>query len=156
MIELILPGHKPIHLQHLVCDVNGTLALDGRLVNGVQEALASLAGALGVHLITADTHGRQAELDRQLGLTGVRIPCGEEAKAKAAFVRQLGASQVVAIGQGANDAAMLAAAQVGIAVLSEEGTAVEALTAADVVAPGILAALALLQNPRRLVATLRR
>jgi hypothetical protein len=41
-------------------------------------------------------------------------------------------------------------------VLSPEGTAVDTLTAADVVAPGILVALELLEKPIRLVATLRK
>jgi P-type E1-E2 ATPase len=79
-----------------------------------------------------------------------------EASQKAAFVRGLGAEHVVAIGNGANDAAMLQKAAIGIAVLGPEGLALEALLAADVVAPDILTALELLQDPARLVATLRR
>jgi len=55
-----------------------------------------------------------------------------------------------------NDAGMLRAAGLGICVLSPEGTAGEAAQAADVLTPDIAAALALLHNPRRLVATLRR
>jgi len=63
---------------------------------------------------------------------------------------------VIALGQGANDVAMLHDAALGICVLVAEGTAVEALMAADVVAPNVLDALALLYQPLRLVATLRR
>ncbi|MCA9958568.1 MAG: HAD hydrolase family protein, partial [Anaerolineales bacterium] len=61
----------------------------------------------------------------------------------------------VAVGNGRNDALMLQAAALGIAVLQAEGTAVVTLTAADVVTPTILDALALLTEPRRLIATLR-
>ena len=43
-----------------------------------------------------------------------------------------------------------------IAVLGEEGLAMETLNAADVVVPHVNAALDLLLNPLRLVATLRR
>jgi soluble P-type ATPase len=50
----------------------------------------------------------------------------------------------------------LKAAALGICVLSSEGTAVETLLAADVVAPSIFAALELLDKPLRIVATLRR
>ena len=75
---------------------------------------------------------------------------------KADFVRQLGAEHVVAIGQGANDAGMLKAAGLGIAVLGEEGLAIEALTSAHVLARDIYEALNLLEFPARLVATLRR
>jgi soluble P-type ATPase len=51
---------------------------------------------------------------------------------------------------------MLHEAALGICVLGLEGTAVEVLMAADVVAPRVLDALDLLYQPLRLVATLRR
>jgi soluble P-type ATPase len=51
---------------------------------------------------------------------------------------------------------MLRAAAVGVAVLQEEGTSMAALQGADVVVPGINAALELLLEPQRLIATLRR
>lgn len=155
MIELHIPGRGVIQLDHLVCDVNGTLALDGRLLDPAANALARLRDRLTVHLLTADTHGRQDEIDRALGLQAVRIPPGPEAEAKAAYVRTLGAARVAAIGQGANDAAMLREAALGIALLSPEGLATAALAAADVLAPDIAGALALLEHPLRLVATLR-
>lgn len=156
MIELTIPGRGQVQLDHLVSDVNGTLALDGRLMEGVAAALTTLADRLSIHLLTADTHGRQDTIDRQLGLEAVRIPAGDEAEAKAAYVNELGAERVVALGQGANDAGMLHTAQIGICLISPEGLAVEALTAADIVAPDILSALALLENPLRIVASLRR
>ena len=156
MIELDIPGRGVLRLQHLVTDVNGTLAVDGQLIEGVAKSLLGLRDRLQIHLLTADTHGRQESLDRQLGLQAVRIQAGGESLAKAAFVRALGADQVIALGQGANDVAMLHDAALGICVLGAEGTAVEALMAADVVAPNVLDALALLYQPLRLVATLRR
>jgi P-type E1-E2 ATPase len=156
MIELNVPGRGVILLDHLVSDVNGTLALDGQLIDGVARELGVLRDRLTLHLVTSDTSGRQAEIDRKLGVEAVRISPGGEAEAKAAYVRKLGAERVVAIGQGANDASMLREAALGICVLSPEGVAVEAINAADVVAPGILDALFLLEHPLRLVATLRR
>ncbi len=67
----------------------------------------------------------------------------------------LGSHSVVAIGNGANDAWMLRQAALGIAVMGGEGLAVKCLSAADIVLPGIEAALDLLIYPRRLLATLR-
>jgi P-type E1-E2 ATPase len=156
MIELTIPGRGTLRLQFLVCDVNGTLALDGRLIEGVARPLLALQDRLELHLLTADTHGKQAEIDRQLAVRAERVPPGDEAGAKAVFVRKLGAEHVVAIGNGANDAGMLIEAAVGIAVISPEGTAAEALQAADIVAPDIAHALELLERPMRLVASLRR
>ena len=156
MIELNIPGRGLIQLNHLVSDVNGTLALDGQLLDGAPKALLALGDRLHLHLLTADTHGRQAQIDDQLGLQAVRIPPGSEAKAKAAYVHELGSENVVALGQGANDASMLHEAAIGIAVASVEGLAIESLNSADVVVPDIIAALELLEHPTRLVATLRR
>lgn len=156
MIELSVPGRGLIELEHLVCDVNGTLAIDGRLLEGVARALNDLRDRLELHLLTADTHGRQELIDQQLNTKAVRIHPGEESQQKAEYVRRLGTEQVIAIGQGANDAAMLECACLGICVLSKEGTAIQALLAADLVAPDIYAALEMIENPLRLVATLRK
>ena len=156
MIEINIPGRGLIQLRYLVSDVNGTLALDGQLLDGVPKNLLALSDRLQLHLLTADTHGRQAQIDEQLGLQAMRIPQGGEAEAKAAYVHELGAESVVALGQGANDAGMLRAAAIGIAVASVEGLAIESLTSADVVVPNINTAFELLEHPKRLVATLRR
>ena len=155
MIEFTIPGRGRLKLEHLVLDVNGTLALDGKLIDGVEQALAGLSDRLEIHLVTADTHGRQAEVDRQLGLQAVRLRPGEEVEQKAAFVRQLGAEKTAAIGQGANDAGMLREAVIGMAILSPEGLSADALSAADLVLPDILSALEMFEKPLRIVASLR-
>jgi soluble P-type ATPase len=154
MIEIEVPGRGLYALRHAAFDVNGTLATDGNLIEGVFELLRLLRDQLDVHLLTADTHGRQHLLDAQLGTTARIITQG--AAEKAAFVHELGAEHVVAIGNGANDAPMFKEAALAIAVLGEEGLAVEALQAADVVVRRVHDALNLLLMPDRLRASLRR
>ena len=156
MIELNIPGRGLVQLHHLVCDVNGTLAVDGQLPEGVKLRLSALRDRLTLHLLTADTHGKQETIDRQLNIKAVCIQPGDEVTQKAKYVQQLGADTVVAIGQGANDAGMLRAAGLGICVLSAEGTAVETLLGADLVAANISDALEMLEKPLRIVATLRK
>lgn len=156
MIELNIPGQGTIQLEHLVSDVNGTLAIDGQLIEGVIHSLRELSDRLQIHLLTADTHGKQKIIDQQLGLYAIRIESGFESEQKAAYVNQLGPRQVVAIGQGANDAGMLKAARLGICILSQEGAAVETLLNADLVLPDILSALSLLTQPLRIVASMRK
>lgn len=156
MIELNIPGWRTLRLSHLVCDVNGTLALDARLMDGLFRPLTNLRDRLEVHLITADTHGKQAEIDHLLNVRSILIHPGDEAVQKADFVRSLGADTVAAIGQGANDAEMLKTAGLGIAVMSREGLAVATLQAADLVVPDIFSALELFEKPMRIVATLRK
>jgi P-type E1-E2 ATPase len=109
-----------------------------------------------VHLLTADTHGQQAVIDQQLNLIATRLAPGNEQMQKRLFVDRLGAGNVVAIGQGANDAAMLKAATLGICVLSAEGAAAETMAASDIIVPDIFAALELLDKPLRIVASLRK
>jgi P-type E1-E2 ATPase len=155
MIELNIPGKGILQLEHLVSDVNGTLALDGQLPEGLSRLVRNLRDRLTIHLLTADTHGKQSIIDQQLGLQAVRIQPGDEARQKAEYVRRLGAERVVAMGQGANDALMLREAALGICILSREGVALETLQAADLLAPDVFAALELLDKPLRIVASLR-
>ena len=150
-----IPGWRRLELEHLVLDLNGTLARDGRLLPGVEPAVTRLASSLRCHLVTADTFGTAS------GLLGPAVelariqPGGEEAQ-KLEIVRRLGPERVVALGNGANDVAMLEQAALGIAVLGPEGTASAALAAADLVVPGPREGLELLLKTDRLRATLRR
>jgi P-type E1-E2 ATPase len=156
VIELNIPGRGALRLDHLVTDVNGTLAIDGQLIEGVARRIELLKDRLTIHMLTADTHGKQVFIDQQLGLTAARIRPGNESEQKADYVRQLGAESVVALGQGANDAGMLMEAALGICVISKEGMAGETLLSADLVLPDINAALDLLDKPLRIVASLRK
>jgi len=156
MIEIEIPGFRTFRFQDLVLDVNGTLAKDGELIEGVAGLLKELRAKLNLHLITADTHGKQAEVDRILGMKAAAIPHKDQAQAKLRYIEQLGADEVVAIGNGANDAAMLARAALGIVIIGPEGAAVEAVLKADAVAPDIRTGLEMLLYPKRLIATLRR
>lgn len=156
MIEMKIPGRGLMQLEHLVLDLNGTLAVDGRLLDNIPRLLHNLRDRLVIHLLTADTHGKQGLIEQQLGISVARIDPGNEVHQKGEYVRQLGAERVVAIGQGMNDATMLKTAALGICVLSVEGAAVETLLAADLVTPNIYAALELLEKPLRIVASLRK
>lgn len=154
-LEIDIPSRGVLRLEHLVLDVNGTIALDGQLVPGVSERLGKLGDSLTPWLLSADTQGTLDELAVRLRVEARRLRPGQEAAQKASFVQELGAQRVVAIGNGANDAAMLQRAALGIAVLGGEGLSAACLSAADVIVPTIETALDLLLCPRRLIATLR-
>jgi soluble P-type ATPase len=156
MIEIEILGYKTLRLQHLVLDVNGTIAKDGQLLEGVAELLNELHTKLDLHLVTADTHGKQQTIDRLLQLKATLISSKNQLQAKLDFIERLDPTSVVAIGNGANDSAMLERAALGVWIIGPEGSAVEALLKADVVAPNIQAGLELLLHPKRLIATLRR
>ena len=182
MLTVDVPGYGRLALEHLALDLNGTLALDGEVLPGVAERLAALSPHLQIHLLTADTRGRGAATATALGIRLHRLtpgfvvsaprpeprperdeglgtkahPNGDEAAQKRAFVESLGADRVAAVGNGANDAEMLAVAALGVAVLGPEGLARAAWQNADLIVPDIGAALDLLLHPQRLIATLRR
>jgi len=155
MLEIPIPGGPMLRFAHLVADFNGTLAVDGQLIAGVAEALLTLAAALDIHVVTADTFGRVKQAMAGVRCATTILPSGEQDSAKLQYVQRLGAISCVCIGNGRNDRLMLAAAGLGIAVVQGEGAAVDALLSAKIVTPNIGVALGLLLNPERLVATLR-
>jgi soluble P-type ATPase len=155
VIEIAIPGFGKLELTDLVCDYNGTLALDGVLLESARTRLARLSEHVRVHVITGDTFGTA-----RAGLQGLPcevnlLPADDQAAAKERFVEGLGTTHVVAIGNGRNDRLMLAACALGIGVCGGEGIAADAAAACDVVVSDIDAALDLLLETNRLVASLR-
>lgn len=155
MIRVDIPAFGDLRLDHLVLDYNGTIALDGRLLPGVRPRLAALSQHLRIHVVTADTFGKALAQLRAIECRKVILGRRAQDRAKAAYVRRLGAARTVCIGNGRNDRSMLRLAGLGIAVLQNEGAASEALAAADLVMPGIVQALDALERPLRLAASLR-
>lgn len=155
MIDVTIPGFGHLELSELVCDFNGTLARDGMLIDGVRDRLVQVSRHVNVRVVTADTFGTaRAQLNGCACELEVLEP-DDQAIAKAAVVERLGASRVVAIGNGRNDRLMLASAALGIAVLGDEGLAGDAAGSGTIVTRHIADALGLLLEPRRIVATLR-
>jgi P-type E1-E2 ATPase len=150
-----IPGWGNVLLRHLLCDLNGTLSLDGQVRPGVRRRLELLAGKLRIYVLTADTLGTATTALSGLPVRLKLIEGEDSAAAKAQVVRELGTNGVAAIGNGRNDRLMLAEAALGVAVLGPEGASPLALAAADVVTSSIEDALDLLLIPGRLKATLR-
>ncbi len=155
MFEVDIPGYGSLKIQHLVLDYNGTLAVDGALLDGVAAQLNTLSALMRIHVITADTFGKAREALAEISCELTILSDIAQDEQKQEFVWKLGANRVAAIGNGRNDRLMLDAAILGIGVLHTECAAAQTLRDADMVAPNIQAALSLFTNPLRLVATLR-
>ena len=155
MITVDIPGYKTLELQHLVMDYNGTLAVDGTLLSGVAELLIQLSRDLTLHVLTADTFGKVQDEMEGLPCRVSILPPEDQHEGKADYVRKLSLDSVVAIGNGRNDRLMLKESALGITLVQEEGAALQSVQSADIVCPSIIAALSLLANPRRLIASLR-
>ena len=155
MIDVAIPGFRRLELTDLVCDFNGTLASDGVLLSGIRDRVSRLAKRLQIHVISGDTFGTARPQLTDLACEIVILPALEQAQAKQHFVDGLGRNGVVAVGNGRNDALMLAAAALGIGVCGDEGIAAEALQSCAIVVRNIHDALDLLLSEKRLIATLR-
>ncbi len=155
-LDLDIPGREPLELQGVLCDMNGTLTLDGQLSREVAESLQRVAAIMKVYVMTADTFGTARKMFASLPLELVRMPAGiPGTHAKRDFLKKLDAKTHAAIGNGYNDHLMLQEAVLGICILGCEGAHALSLAAADLIVTNPIDALNLLLKPQRLIAGLR-
>ena len=105
MLSVKIPGREELQLSHLVLDYNGTIALDGEIIEAIRPRLEVLAESLSISVITADTHGTAAKKCEGLPLQVLTFPTTEVGKIKAAEVCRMEGG-VVTIGNGFNDIQM--------------------------------------------------
>ncbi|GLI54957.1 hypothetical protein PM10SUCC1_04720 [Propionigenium maris DSM 9537] len=82
-MKIIIPGGETLEIDHIVSDYNGTIALDGRLIEGVAELMGKLAEEVTIHVITADTFG---SVEREL--QGVPVSYTRSAQRSRTGLRQ--------------------------------------------------------------------
>ena len=156
MLEIDIPGYKKIKAEHLVLDYNGTLAIDGKLMEGVRALLEKLTIQLTIHILTADTFGTAKSELAGINCNLVILEPGSQDIQKEAYVHDLGKDRVIAIGNGQNDVLMLSAASLGILVIQHEGAFLKLAGICGIVCLAITDALDLLLHPLRIIATLRK
>jgi len=160
MLEVDLPCGGSYRIKNLVLDLNGTLTVDGILIEGVEERLKALCATLSVSILTADTNLTLEGLVQSLGPTCAlrvhRLASGRGDLQKLAFLQEIGRESTIAIGNGCSDALMLKDAALGICIMGKEGAALEAIRASKLVFLHICDALDLILKRNRLIATLRR
>jgi len=156
MINLTIPGRGTYTLEHLILDLNGTIALDGEIIGGVRERLTKLSQSLEVTVVTADTNKNAESLLKELPVSIYRINEGLEDEQKLTVVLRKGRDKTISIGNGCNDVSMLRESSIGICVVGREGASPEAMMASDLVVRTIDDAFDLFLQPHRLRASLRR
>jgi len=156
MLNINIPGCKNFNVEKIVFDLNGTIACDGKLIEGIKEGINSLAEKFDIYILTADTFGTAEKLLKELKAELVVVDNCDCSKFKADFVEKLGRKRVIAVGNGNNDAQMLKNAELGIAVIGPEGTAKRALLGAELISRDINDVIEIISNPERLKATLRK
>lgn len=155
MLIYQIPGRDTIELNYLVLDFNGTVAIDGQLIEGVKERLIALSKHIKLYIATADTHGNVRQACQDIPVQIHTFKSQAAAKEKLKLISQLGQDRCVCMGNGYNDLLMIQAAMLSIAVMEEEGLYSQCLLHADLVVKSILDGLDLLLKEDRLRASLR-
>lgn len=155
MLQINIPGFSALKLNYALIDYNGTLAIDGKLLEDITPTLNALSKHLEVHIITGDSFGTAKTELAGIKCTLTILPSENQAIAKQKYLQQLNPNETVAIGNGRNDSYILKESALGIVILSHEGAAIDSIMSANLMVPSIFQALDLLHHPRRLIATLR-
>ena len=150
-----IPNYKTLTLTNIVLDYNGTIAKDGILKEEVAPLLKQLTSLFNVHVITADTFGSVAQQMKAFNLTIKVLQSADHTQEKQDYIKSLSSQSCAAIGNGNNDIYMIKEAEVGIALLGDEGCSTKTLQESDIVCKSIESALELFLHDKRLVATLR-
>ena len=147
-----IPGARALELDHLLLDVNGTIANRAHLIEGVEDRIGRIRNQLEVHLLSADTLHNLDDTAARLGVAATRVTDGTE---KLDYAVELGPERCAAVGNGVNDVPMLEAVRLGIVVVGPEGAGGPTVRAADVVCVSILDAIDLLLEDDTTKSTLR-
>lgn len=155
MININIPGWANMDIENMVIDLNGTLAIDGKISLEVKERINKLSELINIYVLTSDTYGTAFEECKDLRAKLVKIEGDGVEEGKFEFIKGLPVEKTVVVGNGNNDKLILKEAALGIAVLGEEGLSISAIRNADIVVKNISDALDLFLKPKRLIATLR-
>jgi P-type E1-E2 ATPase len=155
MIFVSIPGFEDLKLENILFDFNGTLAVDGVLIDGVKERLNVLSNKLKIFVVTGDTFGTAREQLDGLNCELIVAEQFNQSDFKLQVLKKIGCKKTVAVGNGNNDVKILKEAVLGIAVLESEGVSTKAVLSADVLVKNIHNAFDLILNTTRLKATLR-
>jgi soluble P-type ATPase len=155
-VRIEIGGGQSLEIKNLLLDFNGTLAQGSRISEHAKALLQQLSINFNICVATADTRGNAAAECEGLPVKLLELPRGmPEDKAKLQLLEKLGRENTITLGNGRNDALMLARAALGVCVLGEEGAHKAAVAAAQVLVSSIEDGLKLLGEPERLLATLR-
>ena len=136
MIKTQIPGWGELAIENLILDFNGTIAKDGRVMDGVKELLEKIHDqGVTIYIVTADTNGTVMEECAKLPVEVKIFDSDTVARDKRCLCQSLGCERTASIGN--------------------EGAYTNSAMQADVLVTDICNALELLLSPNRMTATLR-
>ena len=155
-MKIEIPNYGEFKIENLAFDFNGTLATGGEVPEKVIKKLNSLTTNFKVYILTADTFGTVREMVNELDIEVAIIEKGDGTNFKRDYIQKIGNNETIAIGNGNNDRLMLEEAAIGIALIGNEGAAIKTILNSDLVLNNIFDVFQLLEEPERLIASLRK
>ncbi len=154
MILIERPELNPLEVEFILIDFEGTLAVDRRVHPKAKDKIDLLSKRAKMYVLTKEKRELIEERLRKVKAEIIYLAETDSSQRKLDLLRQLGPARCVAIGNGADDAATIQEAGIGICVIGKEGASGEAMKNADLVFTDILDALDFLLKPLRQKATL--
>lgn len=154
-MKINIPGYRPLNIENVVMDFNGTIAVDGVITESVKERIIRLAEQVHVYVITSDTQGTAARELRGLPIILKIFNSSNVGECKRQIIDELGGDTCACIGNGNNDRLMFQSAALSIAVLETEGLYAPILLSADLLVKSSEDALDLLLDTKLLISGLR-
>ena len=154
-MKFVIPEYGTYNIKNMVFDFNGTIAEGGLVELWNLEKLVELSKDFNIYVITADTFGSVNKIFDGLPVNVEIISLETGSKDKERFIEELGCEETIAVGNGFNDRLMLKAAALGFCIAGPEGASAKAMMNSDVVVCKIEDFFSMIDEPKRLIATLR-
>ena len=117
MMKTQIPGWGELEIKNLILDFNGTIAKDGKVLEGVKELLGKIHEAgIEIYVVTADTNGTVAAECETLPVHVKIFGSDTVARDKRCLCQELGCRNTASIGNGRNDIQVFPASVLSIAV----------------------------------------
>ena len=155
MLLYEVPGRNNIEIENVVFDYNGTIAVDGKILEGVEELLLDFKDDVDIYILTADTYGTVKKECINLHAEVLTFPNGNASEFKKNIVKELNGEKTICVGNGFNDISMFKESVISIAVIEGEGASGLLLRHADIVTRSILEAIEIILNKDKIKAVLR-
>jgi len=149
-----IPEVGVLEIKTIVLDLNGTLAVNGKIIKGVKNLLTKIK-KLGIKIIlfTGDARGNAYDLCKNLD---IEFKKAINQKEKEKFFLELDTEKTAAIGNARIDNGKFKHAKLSIATLQEEGIHTGILKYVDIIVPSIIDALNLFIDEKIMKATMRK
>ena len=155
MLLYEIPGRDNIEIENIVFDYNGTIAVDGKLIDGVKDLINLLAKDTAIYILTADTYGTVEKECKDINGKVLTFPRVNAGQSKKEIVEKLGGQKTICVGNGFNDIPMFKESVLAIGIIEGEGASGKLLSSADIISRNIIEAINIILNKNMVKATLR-